>query len=109
MRAINSATGLCYCDTDCLICENADVTIGNKIGEWKIEAELNELWVAGKKMYAGKKANGEWKIASKGVILTPEEIINIVNGTSVKWENKKISQSWAGKKQKIKRTIKKTI
>lgn len=73
-RTICSAERPLYCDTDSIICKNVDVPLGDKLGEWKIEMEPTEVYIAQRKMYAMKDANGKEKVASKGVRLTFEQI-----------------------------------
>lgn len=75
MDAIASADDPVYCDTDSLICRGLrGVELDNeKLGAWKEEAVLDEVIVAGKKLYAYKVAGLEdghkdrVKIRSKGV------------------------------------------
>lgn len=73
-RTICAAKNPLYCDTDSLICENADIELGRELGQWKVEAEPVEVYIAQRKMYAMKDANGATKTASKGVRLTFEQI-----------------------------------
>lgn len=58
-----------YCDTDSLICRSADVPIdATRLGAWDIEAEFDEVIIAGKKTYAARMAGSEEiKLRSKGV------------------------------------------
>lgn len=73
MRAIDSVDRIYYCDTDSMIFEGShNVPMGDKLGEWAIEAAGTELHLAGKKLYALKTTDGDWKIASKGVNLTQD-------------------------------------
>lgn len=102
-----------YCDTDSIVCGsyNNNVNIGEKLGEWDLEAEISEMAIAGKKLYAAKIGNKScikhksvspddycrnckndksgincervWKTASKGVILTASEIKEIALGGEV--------------------------
>lgn len=73
-RHICGADTPIYCDTDSIICKSFNGEIGIDLGQWEIEAELTELYIAQKKMYAVKTKTGEWKSASKGVKLEPEQI-----------------------------------
>lgn len=85
-RAIRQCSGVLYCDTDCIFA----TTIGKsleldpeRLGAWDIEAQCNYGAIAGKKLYAAKTKNGKWKIASKGVKLTPEQIIKVAQGQEI--------------------------
>ncbi len=91
IRSKAKCKGVVYCDTDSLTA--ADVSklrFSDQLGDWKMEMifagtrEDNSLWIAGKKLYAGQgyTADGKrkWKIASKGVRLTPEQIIDVAKG-----------------------------
>ena len=73
-RTICASTNPIYCDTDSLICEDANVELGRELGQWKLEAEPVEVYIAQRKMYAMKDAKGEVKTASKGVRLSFEQI-----------------------------------
>jgi hypothetical protein len=75
-KAICAAEEPLYCDTDSLICRKFNGPMGKKLGEWDLEAELTEAHIAGRKMYAVKKTDGGYKVASKGVRLTFDEIKN---------------------------------
>lgn len=75
-----------YCDTDCIICESpGPLPIGSEIGEWKLEGKTVEdgMHIAGKKLYAANLTSGKWKCASKGVRITPADIVKIASGESV--------------------------
>lgn len=77
-----------YCDTDSIICENTgDLKLGTGLGEWKLEcqSERDGVWIAGKKIYALKIKGGKkpWKLASKGVRLSAEEIKRVAAGETV--------------------------
>jgi DNA polymerase elongation subunit (family B) len=75
LRAIALADDPIYCDTDSLICRGLNgVEIHNEnLGAWKLERELDEILVAGKKLYAYKVAGvpdghkDRIKVRSKGV------------------------------------------
>lgn len=94
-RAMKSATDLCYCDTDSLFCRSADVEIGNDLGEWKDEGTIDDLWIAGKKLYValgdfGKDKSGKpivEKKASKGVKASRAKIILASQGKRVRVYN----------------------
>lgn len=91
-----------YCDTDSIVCEHPGaLALGRELGEWKLECQFHpdSVWIAGKKLYAGKLAKAYWKkdkdgnylpeekqfkYASKGVKLSPQEIIRVAEGETVK-------------------------
>jgi DNA polymerase elongation subunit (family B) len=77
-----------YCDTDSIICRSAKglELHPTKLGAWDIEAEGERVYIAGKKLYAFEKYDGEYKTATKGVRLTPDQIIKVAKGETVKWE-----------------------
>jgi hypothetical protein len=88
LLALHSVDRAVYCDTDSIICSNIrNLSIGTKLGEWKIENEFDELHIGGKKLYAGHDKNtGKWKTASKGVKLTAQQIIEVSSGKTVEYE-----------------------
>jgi len=114
-RAIKASKGVVYCDTDSLVCEVFEGDEGLELGQWKGEGTATDSFVAGKKLYALWTGQGEtdfnvgvnvekngktiafdmkaakkagWKIASKGVRLTPYELAYAVKtGKAVKWDN----------------------
>lgn len=61
-----------YCDTDSIMCGKFNGVISDELGAWDREAELSEVHIAQRKMYAGKTYKKAWpfvdyKVASKGV------------------------------------------
>jgi hypothetical protein len=80
MRAIHKSEGFVYCDTDSIIAKKAKVKIGTKIGEWEKIGDLQEIAVAGKKLYAAKMADGKIKTASKGVDIDADSIYRVARG-----------------------------
>lgn len=85
-RAIRQCKGVMYCDTDSIACrDTAKLELdASKLGAWDIEAECDYGAIAGKKMYAFKlKDKNEFKTASKGVRLKPDDIIKIAKGGEV--------------------------
>lgn len=82
-RSIDKCRGVIYCDTDSIIaCDVSALEIGSEIGQWKIEKECDTVWIGGKKLYAARGFDGKYKIASKGVRLSPEQIIKVCEGQS---------------------------
>lgn len=112
-KTIQQCSGVIYCDTDSIMCETFSGIESNELGEWSNECVFDNLYVGGKKLYAGhvkdmlynipepeyKLVNGVrvaervktsdyWKTASKGSRLTHEQIIDIVKYNKIiKWEN----------------------
>ncbi len=85
-RAIDSAKGVVYCDTDSLICEDAELPIGEDLGHWNLEGIADDCWVAGKKMYymSGKFEKGKTeKSASKGVNFKLSQIKDLATGRKI--------------------------
>tara|TARA_R110000782_G_scaffold263592_1_gene356316 strand:+ start:7443 stop:9029 length:1587 start_codon:yes stop_codon:yes gene_type:complete len=83
--SISQCKGVIYCDTDSIACEDTGSLELDpaKLGAWDIEAECVRGAVAGKKLYAFEMVGGEYKTASKGVRLTPAEIIQVAKGEEV--------------------------
>lgn len=75
-RAICDSDDPLYCDTDAIICKQFRGEVGDKLGQWDIEARPVELYIAQKKMYALKMADGSVKKACKGVRLKFNDIKN---------------------------------
>ncbi len=80
MRSMAKCRDVVYCDTDSIIA--ADVSrlkMSDRLGDWKLEMDCKQVFIAGKKLYAatdGKK----WKKACKGVNLSQEKIIEVARG-----------------------------
>ena len=86
LRSLNSVTDPVYCDTDSIICrETGNLKLGKNLGQWDLESEFTQLFVAGKKLYAGQTKKGDWKTASKGVRLSHQEIIRVSKGEEVEF------------------------
>ncbi len=90
-RNICQCKNVHYCDTDSIAAEEINVNVGKELGNWEIEAQCDWGAIGGKKLYAFHRAPGtykaskekEWKTASKGVRLTPDQIIQIAKGDAV--------------------------
>jgi len=90
-RAKMACDGVMYCDTDSLAVRKVGELPMHptELGAWDVEAECNLAAIGGKKMYAFHKKGkvwgdiGSWKMASKGVRLTPEEMIRVATGEEV--------------------------
>jgi hypothetical protein len=95
LRGLACAKRPVYCDTDSIICESLDADIDSKkLGAWKLEAEGDEICIAGKKLYAlynnGSVVTddkGKPKQASKGARLTATQIRNVAKGGIEIFEN----------------------
>lgn len=94
-RAIRQCNGVLYCDTDSIACEDlGELQLGKELGAWDCEAECDMAAIAGKKLYAFRRAPGTfnedkekpYKIASKGVRLSADEIIEIASGKVLMFE-----------------------
>jgi hypothetical protein len=111
LGALAQSTRPIYCDTDSIICERfAGRQHDNELGAWKHEATLARVAIAGKKLYAGFDEAGEAvKLATKGVRLTPDEIVRICAGESVHWENMAPSFSVGHAPRFVQRTIKSRV
>jgi hypothetical protein len=79
-KNICASDGVLYSDTDSIICKKFGGSISDKLGDWGIEANLTEAYIAQKKMYAcltnktGKDGKLITKVASKGVKLSFDQI-----------------------------------
>jgi hypothetical protein len=96
LRGIQAATRPVYCDTDSIICEHLESTPTNgitldaeQLGAWDMEKHGDTCAIAGKKLYAifdGGIDNAHCvKKASKGVKLTPEEILRVARGEVIEY------------------------
>lgn len=84
LRGIASSDTPLYCDTDSIIAKNVDVELDKeRLGAWKIETTGNKVAIAGRKTYCVLDDEKCVKSASKGVRLTPEEIISVASGNTV--------------------------
>lgn len=86
-RGICAAIDVLYCDTDAILCRHAKVKKGDAIGQWKLEGNVREARIAGKKLYGVKYADGTVKIASKGARLSWSDMLDLCRGKEVKWVN----------------------
>lgn len=101
-RAINACDGLIYCDTDSIAAHSIGTLpggYGTSLGQWEIEGHFDHGAVCGRKLYAFHKKNMPWlsarnyKVASKGVKLTPAQLYRIARGDTVEYTAKSISFS----------------
>lgn len=87
-KAMRRCSGVLYCDTDSIAArEIQQLPMGDQLGQWKLELVCDEYAIAGKKLYAfhGVNNKGEtvWKQASKGVKLSPEQIVAVSRGEAI--------------------------
>lgn len=95
MRAIHNAIDPIYCDTDSIICKSlSGVEIDHaKLGAWKLEREIDEIIINGKKLYAYKYSDKDGQTAkpvvkSKGAAnVTWESMVDMYNGAVVPFVN----------------------
>ncbi len=111
MRGILSSKRVMYCDTDSVLCEEFGGKIGAALGEWKHEADVKKIWIAGKKCYALELTDGDYKTAHKGISKLDIEVDDIKRAAA--GETVVISKSAPnckldGKQVFFDRTIKKT-
>lgn len=88
-----------YCDTDGIACtENskfANLSYTNALGDWEIEDDRAPIaYFGGKKLYAikhsfndPKTGKPKEKLATKGARLKFSDIVDLVNGKTIVWEN----------------------
>lgn len=99
IRALASCKRPLYCDTDSIICEaiGNDIEIDSyKIGAWKLEKHGNMVAIAGRKLYALWNGGECVKYASKGVRLSPEQIVEVASGNKVTWKKDAPTYSLSG-------------
>jgi|WetSurMetagenome_2_1015567.scaffolds.fasta_scaffold01855_4 hypothetical protein len=107
-EAICNCEGVVYCDTDSIFCKEAKgLKIGKELGEWDLEAECKSGAVAGKKLYAFEKLDGEFKYASKGARLTVAQLYEVAAGNEVVYNPLAPTFSVHSEPKHIKRIIRK--
>lgn len=92
-RAICRCEGVLYCDTDSIAAlDVSGLDYGAELGQWELEGEFDYGAFAGRKLYAMHYRErperfaweGEhrrnWKIASKGVKATPDDLRKVATG-----------------------------
>lgn len=99
-RAIHSCKGVIYCDTDSIVARDVNtLEFGSELGQWDLEGEFDYGAIGGRKLYAfhykdkprafsfeKKETRKNWKIASKGVKITPNQIRKVARGETVRYE-----------------------
>lgn len=90
-KSMKKCKGVVYCDTDSIFCKDANLQIGEELGQWDIEGKFSGGGIGGKKLYAFKfikpKKDKKYKYASKGAKLEPEQILNVCRGNTVLYKN----------------------
>lgn len=87
-RLKRDGANIYYCDTDSLITNKPELSdTGPNLGQWALEQSNDMLYIHAPKIYAARRMDGSWKIASKGVHLSHNEIKRLVNGGTVTWNN----------------------
>lgn len=94
-RALCASEGVLYCDTDSMAAVTPRVPLGPDLGAWEVEGEFTRAAIAGKKLYAFRYTDAtrpkklgrkiRWKTASKGVKLTPSQIMKVAKGGTVNY------------------------
>lgn len=88
LRGLANADEPLYCDTDSIICRNLNVNISPvELGAWKPEGHGDRVAIAGKKLYAVFDGLKCVKQASKGAIVSAEEILKVAQGSVVNTQN----------------------
>lgn len=97
LRSMHKCEGVLYCDTDSIAAsDTSHLNFGNQLGDWQVEGEFTRAAIAGKKLYAFRKSDKQWnkergkdpeakrwKVRSKGVRLTWQELVKIAEGGEV--------------------------
>lgn len=106
-RAMRQCSGVLYCDTDSIACAGTGSLAldAERLGAWDCEAECTSGGIAGKKLYAFRRADGSYKTASKGVRLTAADILRIADGEDVTYRSEAPTFSAFRGQRYIKRTI----
>jgi hypothetical protein len=112
LEAMHNALDPVYCDTDSLICRELKTVElhPTNLGAWDCEAEIDEIIICGKKLYAyrGEKIKGE-KIKSKGTSgVTWKDMEFILNGGELLVPAKAPTLTKSGSQAYIDRKIKAT-
>ncbi len=101
-----------YCDTDSIMAENTGkLPLNENLGGWKLEANIDRIAIAGKKLYAAHTLDPKepWRLAHKGADLTAAEIFDIAAGKTIEYQREAPSMSLKTGIKFISRKIKKTV
>lgn len=98
MRGLHKVYGKMYGDTDGIAAQDVSrIKLGHDLGDWEIDDRDYYRWaIAGRKIYAFFYRGGEpckccgvrAKHASKGVKLTPDEIVRVAQGETIEYDPK---------------------
>lgn len=106
------AEDLAYLDTDSIICRGGDFDVGENLGQWELQHTLDDLHIAGKKLYAGRdRRTGEWITAHKGfskLDVDAEHIIRVTRGEQLEITHSAPTINLFGQQNFIRRTMKRT-
>ncbi len=115
LRNLSLATRPIYCDTDSIICEGFRGELDEtKLGGWKLEASGDRAAIAGKKLYTVfnelelRSSGKAIKKASKGVNLSPSEIVSVCNGQEILYRNPVPNFKLDGTAEFVSRRVNKT-
>lgn len=122
-RAMCVCKGVLYCDTDSIAAFDVSaLKYGSALGEWDLEGTFDYGAFGGRKLYAmhykgkstafdweKKATHKNWKMATKGVKLTPDGVIRVARGEIVRYEPKAPTYSIHKKPHFIPRNIRKTF
>lgn len=104
-----------YKDTDSIAVHgDCEVPVSHDLGDWKCEGHFDEYAIAGRKLYAFHHIDGEtdedggaWKVRSKGVHLTAEQVCVVASGRVVSYQFDAPSFSVSRKPSFIRRNVSK--
>ena len=103
-----------YCDTDSIVFKGPGAPLYDKeLGGWSCDGNFQHGGIAGKKLYAfhdkkEKDPKKAWKSASKGVRISPQEIMKVAKGGTVIYKRDAPSLKVKGDPVFITRTVKRT-
>lgn len=113
MRVIHNAVDPIYCDTDSVICKAVSgIEIHpTKLGAWDLEREMDEVIIAGKKLYyygkIGQEAKG--KVKSKGASgLNRADMLKLLDGEIIATKQEGPTLLRTGRQFYMKRKIRAT-
>jgi hypothetical protein len=113
MRVIHNSIDPIYCDTDSVICKEVrGIEIHpTKLGAWDLEREMDEVIIAGKKLYyygkIGQEAKG--KVKSKGASgLTRGDMLKLLDGEVIANTNPGVTLTKTGRQFYMTRRIRAT-
>lgn len=86
-KALCASESPVYCDTDSIMCKSFNGPMGDKLGDWSLECDIDQIFIGGRKFYAvHDSTNDQWKTACKGARLTSNQIVSeIKTGNGFQW------------------------